>query len=146
MYYNTLTRHIRHIKASTQTLKRHCKVIEMTSGLRKVSKQHKNIGPNTVYEDHNKSLRTVLIYTKTSEWEKCMKVTTILNIRQFLFFFLFIAVLLFLFTDPCYSNPCKNGGTCISDFIFVKCKCTDGFTGDRCTTGKQSLYCQKNAQ
>ena len=39
--------------------------------------------------------------------------------------------------EACASDPCKNGGTCITtrDGGFV-CKCRDKFQGDFCTTGK----------
>jgi len=39
--------------------------------------------------------------------------------------------------EACASDPCKNGGTCITtrDGGFV-CKCRDKFQGDFCTIGK----------
>ena len=40
----------------------------------------------------------------------------------------------FYFTDPCVSDPCKNGGTCISDPYSgsFKCQCTAGWFGYTC--------------
>ena len=34
--------------------------------------------------------------------------------------------------DPCYSDPCKNGGKCLSKGQDYKCQCKDGFEGKFC--------------
>lgn len=37
---------------------------------------------------------------------------------------------------PCSSNPCKNDGTCVDKGSYrFKCKCTEGFSGERCEKG-----------
>ena len=37
-----------------------------------------------------------------------------------------------LFTDPCESSPCKNGGKCISENGEWKCDCTSQYFGLNC--------------
>lgn len=37
--------------------------------------------------------------------------------------------------DPCSSNPCQNGATCINEGDSVTCKCTDGYFGRYCENG-----------
>lgn len=43
-------------------------------------------------------------------------------------------------SSPCYTNPCRNGGTCHDDLInwTYQCACTDRFTGNNCENGKSS--------
>lgn len=43
--------------------------------------------------------------------------------------------------NPCYPNPCKNGGVCdsISDLSYT-CTCTNSYTGDTCETARQCNY------
>jgi len=36
----------------------------------------------------------------------------------------------------CSAMPCKNSGECISDSSGFKCKCVDGFFGDRCEASR----------
>ena len=38
-------------------------------------------------------------------------------------------------SNPCKTNPCKNGGICRGDS--GTCYCVDGFTGEFCETSKQ---------
>ena len=35
-------------------------------------------------------------------------------------------------TDLCLSNPCKNGGRCVSGYNLYRCECPIGFTGVNC--------------
>ncbi|KAK3088625.1 hypothetical protein FSP39_021462, partial [Pinctada imbricata] len=35
---------------------------------------------------------------------------------------------------PCYSNPCRNGGTCNEDSTSYNCTCFDTFSGPNCET------------
>ena len=37
-----------------------------------------------------------------------------------------------LFTDPCESSPCKNGGKCISGNGEWTCDCTSQYFGSNC--------------
>jgi len=39
--------------------------------------------------------------------------------------------------NPCFSNPCLNGGTCLNGFTDKKylCVCRTGYTGEKCETG-----------
>ena len=37
--------------------------------------------------------------------------------------------------DKCDSNPCENGGACKNGV----CECADGFTGEKCDIGKQTI-------
>lgn len=41
--------------------------------------------------------------------------------------------------DLCYSDPCKNGGTCTRREGGYRCLCTDDYTGDACETKIDSL-------
>ncbi|GFU28468.1 uncharacterized protein TNCV_1938491 [Trichonephila clavipes] len=34
--------------------------------------------------------------------------------------------------DPCYPNPCQNGGSCWPSLDSYFCSCNPGFTGDLC--------------
>ncbi|XP_048243892.1 uncharacterized protein LOC124147512 isoform X2 [Haliotis rufescens] len=34
--------------------------------------------------------------------------------------------------NPCYTNPCQNGGTCIKDGYGFTCNCADGYSGPSC--------------
>ena len=40
--------------------------------------------------------------------------------------------MLILELDPCTSNPCQNGGKCISDIHTFKCICPARYSGDYC--------------
>ena len=44
---------------------------------------------------------------------------------------------LFLFSDPCSSNPCQNGAKCLSFFngTTIHCDCKSGFEGKHCEKG-----------
>ena len=44
--------------------------------------------------------------------------------------------------DVCLYKPCKNGGTCDSDYINgnYTCDCPDGFYGDTCRLGKWAKF------
>ena len=59
----------------------------------------------------------------------------------FLFFFPYF---FFRLTSPdvCLYKPCKNGGTCDSDYINgnYTCDCPDGFYGDTCRLGKWANF------
>ncbi|CAG0925799.1 unnamed protein product, partial [Notodromas monacha] len=35
-------------------------------------------------------------------------------------------------SDPCYPNPCRNGGVCKLADVDYKCQCPDGFRGPNC--------------
>ena len=38
--------------------------------------------------------------------------------------------------DPCYSNPCYNGGTCfINEEKEAECECMPHYTGEQCENG-----------
>ena len=41
--------------------------------------------------------------------------------------------------DPCFDNPCENGGTCTITGGTYKCTCVNGFTGSRCQIRKSCL-------
>ena len=47
-------------------------------------------------------------------------------------------LLLFIFSvDPCNSNSCHNGGTCvIRPHGTNRCQCVEGFQGNDCNTGE----------
>lgn len=34
--------------------------------------------------------------------------------------------------DPCFSNPCWNAGTCVSNGSVFTCSCPQGFSGEKC--------------
>lgn len=40
--------------------------------------------------------------------------------------------------NKCLSQPCLNGGTCRDHVGSYQCKCSDGFSGNQCQTGKAS--------
>ena len=44
--------------------------------------------------------------------------------------------------DPCDSDPCQNGATCMSDGDGFQCTCPPGFTGPECNTPGDTLYIQ----
>ena len=47
-------------------------------------------------------------------------------------------LLLFIFSvDPCSSNSCHNGGTCVTrPHGTYSCQCAEGFQGNDCNTGE----------
>ena len=59
-----------------------------------------------------------------------------------------------LANDRCSSNPCQNGGTCISTFNGYVCQCPDNWEGTNCATDVNEcsrfagtdLGCQNGAQ
>ena len=63
-----------------------------------------------------------------------------LILRPWLLFFFLIFLFRLTFPDICLYMPCKNGGTCVSDYINGKytCRCPDGFYGDTCRLGKKA--------
>lgn len=40
---------------------------------------------------------------------------------------------LFLDTDDCSPNPCRNNGTCIDGIADFNCECTNGWKGKTCS-------------
>ena len=48
----------------------------------------------------------------------------------------------FLFLEPCFVNPCQNGGKCKWNKGKKKevCKCTDGFSGAKCEIEGMHVY------
>lgn len=40
--------------------------------------------------------------------------------------------------NPCYPNPCNNGGTCLVFYTVYLCKCSRAYRGTRCN-GKNAL-------
>ena len=45
--------------------------------------------------------------------------------------------------DPCSSEPCKNGGECVSlGLLGIICNCPEGFTGDFCEEVRHINICQ----
>lgn len=48
-----------------------------------------------------------------------------------------------LILDPCMSNPCQNGGSCIvrpDTLERFSCSCADGYGGKKCETGNNYTY------
>jgi len=39
---------------------------------------------------------------------------------------------IFLGTNYCLSNPCQNGGRCVSGYGQYVCTCTTGYAGINC--------------
>jgi len=76
--------------------------------------------------------------------EMLVKVTFFVFVFIWLFFFFwskswFIFINL-LARDPCASNPCANGGTCIAEGNSFRCECRGGFGGPRCQAGIISFF------
>lgn len=44
---------------------------------------------------------------------------------------------LFIDSDECASNPCKNGATCVDHFGRFECVCNVGDSGALCELGKK---------
>jgi len=66
-----------------------------------------------------------------------------------LFFIHFFSFSNFIFlsfkeNQPCASNPCQNGGTCIPEGNGFRCECRGGFTGPRCQAGIISFFLSLN--
>lgn len=40
--------------------------------------------------------------------------------------------------NPCAANPCRNGGTCISQNSTFTCQCSQYFSGNTCDTERRS--------
>lgn len=36
----------------------------------------------------------------------------------------------------CQPNPCQNGGTCVDEWLDLRCQCRAGFTGRMCAVGE----------
>ena len=55
-------------------------------------------------------------------------------------------LIFFADTNVCSSDSCMNGGTCElqDDGSNFTCRCTDGFTGLRCESGKNIFTVCKN--
>ena len=53
---------------------------------------------------------------------------------MFIVMIMFLSFSPFLESDPCTSNPCSNGGTCIPVGDDFTCKCTEDYTGLVCDT------------
>jgi hypothetical protein len=53
-----------------------------------------------------------------------------------------VFVIYFNWTDinDCADDPCTNSGTCIDHVNNFTCACVDGFTGNRCETGRLDFY------
>lgn len=47
----------------------------------------------------------------------------------------------FIGSQLCSSNPCQNGGICMSNEVLFVCVCSPGFSGQRCETGEESVLC-----
>ena len=47
-----------------------------------------------------------------------------------------IAVVLWLVSNECTSSPCQNGAACIDGVGVFSCRCSCGFTGVLCESGK----------
>ena len=47
-----------------------------------------------------------------------------------------IQAFVFCIVTHCHSNPCKNGGKCLSDLNSYSCLCDAGYTGTNCEKGK----------
>ncbi|XP_055997126.1 CRISP/Allergen/PR-1-like [Ostrea edulis] len=47
-------------------------------------------------------------------------------------------------SNPCSTNPCKNGGTCSSVSGNAVCKCTSGWSGNTCETKDAANPCSPN--
>ena len=45
--------------------------------------------------------------------------------------------------DDCADQPCLNGGTCSDGLNDYTCTCVDGYTGEDCGVGKNSVLSQK---
>ena len=43
-------------------------------------------------------------------------------------------------SNPCYNNPCSNGGTCTNNGQGYTCTCKTDFYGDRCQFCKYRIY------
>lgn len=42
--------------------------------------------------------------------------------------------------DPCLSNPCRNGGTCINQGESYYCDCPEKYTGPTCSEREYSSH------
>ena len=45
-----------------------------------------------------------------------------------------VTTMCYISSDACLSNPCQNGGTCISNKKIFTCSCPSGYIGDTCHT------------
>ena len=53
-----------------------------------------------------------------------------------IFVMYFVMCDLFPDIDDCLSHPCKHGGTCRDGINSYICRCSPGYTGNKCQTGK----------
>ena len=43
--------------------------------------------------------------------------------------------------DECWSNPCMNGGTCITPRVAMyECVCSPGWRGEQCQEGEGGIF------
>ena len=45
-------------------------------------------------------------------------------------------ILVVMGVDLCDSDPCQNGGTCVTEECGFSCQCTDDYVGDTCETSR----------
>jgi len=53
---------------------------------------------------------------------------------------MYLQCLLVIDINECNSDPCMNGAKCSNKVNGFTCKCTAGFKGDNCQTGKHFCY------
>jgi len=62
--------------------------------------------------------------------KKCNKTCNVLN-RV-----LFVCVVSTAEDDPCQTNPCLHGGSCLTEGEGYSCLCPQGYSGESCEIGK----------
>ena len=94
-----------------------------------------------VYQVHAKMVEDVLLVRVAIHLPVNVLVVLLVQIVKHVFYFTlfyFYFILLFIHlnnleaSNPCESNPCANGGTCVQEGDSFRCECQGGFTGPRC--------------
>ena len=71
---------------------------------------------------------------KTYIWEYWLNTN-----KRSITYFAILNVMIFLDIDECATIPCQNGGSCTDQVNGYTCNCVDGYYGNDCETGNNTI-------